>query len=133
MTKLREIFKDHFGKKMGMITIFEKFKKVANAKNFRYLVYFKCDCGKTGYICPRAAIKRKDCGCQSAIKRWAKRGGHRKTGTPIYQTHQSMMNRCYNKNVKSFARYGGRGIKVCKEWHNFKAFYRDMGDKPGEE
>lgn len=27
-----------------------------------------------------------------------------------------MKNRCYNESYPSFHRYGGRGIKVCKEW-----------------
>lgn len=35
-----------------------------------------------------------------------------------------MKDRCYNKNNSRYARYGGRGIKVCEEWlHDFMAFY----------
>ena len=29
-----------------------------------------------------------------------------------------MKQRCTNPNNKSFANYGGRGIKVCEEWFN---------------
>jgi hypothetical protein len=29
-----------------------------------------------------------------------------------------MKQRCYNPHNKSFYRYGGRGITVCKEWLN---------------
>lgn len=34
-----------------------------------------------------------------------------------------MKMRCFDKNVKTFALYGGRGISVCDEWKNdFLAF-----------
>jgi hypothetical protein len=41
-----------------------------------------------------------------------------------------MKNRCYNKNSEAYHNYGGRGINVSDEWHDFEAFYKDMGDKP---
>ena len=34
-----------------------------------------------------------------------------------------MKERCYNPNNKNFQHYGGRGITVCNEWHNFLLFY----------
>ena len=33
-----------------------------------------------------------------------------------------MMDRCYNKSNKSYNKYGGSGVIVCKEWHDFRAF-----------
>lgn len=33
-----------------------------------------------------------------------------------------MRERCMNKNHKSYKTYGGRGVKVCKEWNNPVAF-----------
>lgn len=42
-----------------------------------------------------------------------------------------MINRCHNPNQHHYARYGGRGIKVCDEWRkSFMAFYEHMGDPP---
>lgn len=41
-----------------------------------------------------------------------------------------IMNRCHNKEYKTYKYYGGAGIKVSKLWRRgFFAFYRDMGDK----
>lgn len=36
--------------------------------------------------------------------------------------HADMMQRCYNKNNRSYKNYGGRGIRVCKEWHDTHVF-----------
>ena len=38
----------------------------------------------------------------------------------------AMKNRCNNPNCSAFKNYGGRGIKVCKEWQSFRNFERDM-------
>jgi hypothetical protein len=34
-----------------------------------------------------------------------------------------MLTRCENPHAVNYCDYGGRGIKVCEEWHDFKAFY----------
>jgi hypothetical protein len=52
---------------------------------------------------------------------------HGLSTTKIYHTWQNMMDRCKGKKSVN---YGGRGIKVCKRWHNFINFYNDMGEKP---
>lgn len=52
---------------------------------------------------------------------------------PLYVTHQSMKQRCYNPNNIGFHLYGGRGIKVCSRWlgkDGFWNFVADMGEKP---
>ena len=41
-----------------------------------------------------------------------------------------MIQRCTNPKNKSFPGYGGRGIKVCEQWMNFKNFIADMGLRP---
>ena len=38
--------------------------------------------------------------------------------------YQNMKERCYNKNFIEYKNYGGRNIKICKEWLNdYRAFY----------
>lgn len=37
-----------------------------------------------------------------------------------------MKQRCLNPNNKKYPIYGGRGIKVCKEWLKFENFRDDM-------
>ena len=42
-----------------------------------------------------------------------------------------MTARCCDKKHKMYAYYGGRGIKICKEWqHTSKRFLEDMGECP---
>ncbi len=56
---------------------------------------------------------------------------HGMSRTPEYRTWHGTKDRCYNKNLKGYHRYGGRGIIVCDRWKNsFVNFYADMGDKP---
>ncbi len=53
-----------------------------------------------------------------------------------YGSWSCMLKRCYRENNNRYNLYGGRGIKVCEEWREpkagFKNFCRDMGDKPGK-
>ena len=42
--------------------------------------------------------------------------------TKCYRTWHSMLERCYNSNGSRYNRYGGRGVIVCEEWHNFQNF-----------
>lgn len=41
---------------------------------------------------------------------------------PWYGSYRAMMDRCYNKKVVNYSRYGGRGIKVCEEWFDIESF-----------
>jgi hypothetical protein len=42
----------------------------------------------------------------------------------------AMRKRCQYKKHPHYALYGGRGVKICHEWQEFAAFYRDMGPCP---
>ena len=41
---------------------------------------------------------------------------------PWYNSYRAMMDRCYRENASNYANYGGRGIEVCKEWHDIENF-----------
>ncbi len=44
----------------------------------------------------------------------------------IYYIWKGMRNRCNNPNNQNYKDYGGRGIKVCKQWDSFQNFQKDM-------
>lgn len=60
-----------------------------------------------------------------ARKRSARRGG-----TSTYYIWAAMIQRCTNSSNKDYKYYGGRGIAVCEQWHDFTSFLADMGEKP---
>jgi len=48
-----------------------------------------------------------------------------------YQTWKGMKERVNNPNSKTYYRYGGRGISICKRWmESFNNFISDMKEKP---
>ena len=49
-------------------------------------------------------------------------------GLSSYTVWSCMLGRCYNPSVREYNRYGGRGITVCDEWHNYQNF-RSWYDK----
>lgn len=50
--------------------------------------------------------------------------------TSLYTIWTGMKQRCSNPKNPFFARYGGRGIKVCDRWQkSFQNFANDMGDR----
>jgi hypothetical protein len=63
----------------------------------------------------------KSCGCAK---------NHGQSEAPTYSTWKAMMARCYSPKSPSYANYGGRGIFVVQEWHDFAVFLRDMGERP---
>lgn len=48
-----------------------------------------------------------------------KHGGQ---GTRLYQIWKSMRERCNTPTSSNYKRYGGKGIKICKEWDDFAVF-----------
>lgn len=41
---------------------------------------------------------------------------------PWYKSYSGMINRCENSNAANYNLYGGRGIRVCDEWHDIEVF-----------
>jgi hypothetical protein len=42
---------------------------------------------------------------------------------PCQKVWEGMMRRCYSEKHQAYHRYGGRGISVCKEWHDKHVFF----------
>lgn len=62
------------------------------------------------------------CGClrkENTSKMFKKTGN---SETRLYYIWCSMKARCENPNNISYKNYGGRGIKVCSEWHDYSNF-----------
>ena len=92
----------------------------------------RCECGNETIVGTGNLRKgmTKSCGCwRRAFPRVNKT--HGKGGTKLFAAWCSIRNRCYNKNVQSYPLYGGRGIKVCKQWRkSFITFAEHVGEPP---
>ncbi|MCC8066610.1 MAG: hypothetical protein LIO94_05850 [Clostridiales bacterium] len=60
----------------------------------------------------------KSCGCLKIDLQTT----HGYTQHRLYRVWHDMLQRCENPNCKQYKDYGGRGIKVCDEWHNPAVF-----------
>lgn len=52
--------------------------------------------------------------------RWSVSDG--KKPSREFAVWHSLMGRCYNPKHKAYPNYGGKGITVCEEWHDFQVF-----------
>lgn len=88
---------------------------------------FECYCGKrfNSIISHVSREKIISCGCEKAKIAALTKTTHGQSGSRLYRVWRSMKERTLNKNSKSFKNYGGRGIRVCKEWEkNFGVFFQ---------
>lgn len=86
-----------------------------------------CSCGSQERFVKIATLRcgeSKSCGCLHKERVTT----HGSWDNPLFKVWKGMMSRCYNEKDKRYSRYGGRGIKVCKRWHNMKNFFMDMTD-----
>jgi hypothetical protein len=55
---------------------------------------------------------------------------HGLSKTREYAVWCGMISRCAATSGPDYARYAGRGIKVCERWRKFENFWADMGPAP---
>lgn len=113
-------------------------QEAAPSKNSHSYWLCKCDCGKecVTRTSNLQSCMTASCGCLARERARAlmtkMKTTHGRSGTPEYRAWHDMMLRCYNPSSKHFKDYGGRGIKVCPEWHELERFCDDMGPRPIE-
>jgi len=109
------------GNVYGRLTVIELLPAVKS----HYKARCVCVCGKESVcnITSLASGRIQSCGCAKREKLQEKNFKHGMSGSRIYVNWKGMLARCENKNHSKYSNYGGRGISVCKEWHDFNAFY----------
>lgn len=96
--------------------------------NSRSLWICKCDCGNETVV-SISNLKNghtKSCGCynkERTRETHMLHGDDRKNQVErLYRVWKSMRQRCYLTSSKVYKYYGGRGIRVCKEWNDYSTF-----------
>jgi hypothetical protein len=120
---------DILGNKYGRLTVLARdgINHVGKA-----LWLCQCDCGNkkivVGY--DLRSGHTKSCGCLNKEHFGNLNKKHGKSWTPEWKIWVAMKRRCYDQSQQFYNMYGGRGIIVCKKWHDFNNFYNDMGKRP---
>lgn len=117
---------DLSGQRIGRLTVLEK---VGTNKNQKAIYNCVCDCG-TEKIITAGDLKSGrviSCGCVAKSNLFELHENNKTHGfsnSRIYHVWNGMLQRCENPNSTAYKDYGGRGIKVCKEWHDIKVFVK---------
>lgn len=111
--------------KIGRWTIISRIIKLNKSNQAQY--FCRCDCGTEKSV---SAFRlrngsSKSCGCLARELSSKRLTTHGLTNHPLFSIWNTMMNRCYNKKTKAYPDYGGRGIYVCKRWHDVSLFIKD--------
>lgn len=116
--------KDMTNQKFGRLTVISRADNSANGKTMWNCI---CDCGKKTIVSATnlrtGAVK--SCGCmrKETIAKSNYKHGQRRTR--LYNIWAKMRYRCEKEYDSAYKYYGGRGIKVCKEWStSFETFQK---------
>lgn len=95
-----------------------------------------CECGEERPV-EGVHLRRgssQSCGCKQAdearVRASVNSYRHGQCETPAYIAWAAMIQRCENPKCRGYKNYGGRGIRVCQEWHKFEPFFTHMGPRP---
>ena len=118
------------GERFGRLVV----KRFHDVKGGRYRWFCRCDCGGSAIVNTSNLIKGNTlgCGCVRRERTGDANRRHGATKSTEYKVWLSMRQRCHQKNNKSYHRYGGRGIRICKRWQSFENFLADMGRRPSQ-
>lgn len=127
------MFIDRSGIRYGRLVVIERdnsFGPASRRNRTRWLCI--CDCGNFK-IAKGASLYRgtlTSCGCLQKEVIGSLNKTHGLSMTNDYKAFQMMHDRCRNPNNRNYKYYGARGIAVCKRWHDYDNFLKDMGERP---
>lgn len=120
---------DLTGQRFGRLTVIKK----NGCKNGHILWECDCKCGNTVTVkgIHLRSGHTQSCGCYKSETVTQSHTTHGMSKEPVYSAWNSIIQRCENRNNKSFLDYGGRGIKMCERWRkSFEAFFKDVSMLP---
>jgi hypothetical protein len=131
----RRLLADLKAEKWGRWTVIRevKAKKYFYKKTKKHIVKRRmeclCECGTKRIVSLEQLTrgKSRSCGCFQKENTSKIHKTHGASFTKMYKIWTGMKTRCYRKKYTAYKYYGGRGIKVCKRWHKFENFLKDMG------
>lgn len=114
---------DLIGQRFGKLVVIGRADPpVDNQGSARW--HCRCDCGHDTDVVGQSLRRglTASCGCLQKERTRAASITHGQTGSHLHYVWKAMLQRCENQHNKSYDGYGGRGITVCEEWHDFVNF-----------
>jgi hypothetical protein len=89
------------------------------------MALFQCYCGNLFETLIRSVItgNTKSCGCFAHKSKKTRFIKHGLRNHAVYKVWCGIKTRCYNKNRADYKYYGGLGITLDQEFHDFKTFF----------
>lgn len=109
-------YNDLTGRRFGLLTVLEKQDNLGGHINWRC----KCDCGNITVARGAVLTSGHKQFCESCQRKL--RGSTWRSDNRIYKIWKHMLERCEVQKDRYFHCYGGRGIEVCSEWHDYDIF-----------
>lgn len=115
------------GRKFCRWTVFSKAEDIGCNRAWRCI----CDCGEERSVLQFSLLSggSKSCGClrkeicrDVCLSRTAHGDAGRGKMTRLRSIWGDMRKRCMNPRTKAFSNYGGRGIKICQGWDDYRTF-----------
>lgn len=118
------------GQRFGRLTVFSLAYKNGH-RGWRC----RCECRRvvwvsTGHL---RSGHTTSCGCKKFEAEFNVTHGQSRADaeTSEYRVWCKLISRCENPKDARFHRYGGRGIRVCRQWRrSFEAFFKAVGPRP---
>lgn len=114
---------DLTGRTFGRWTVLERKGRVKSQQMW----LCKCDCGTIREVTHTSLVcgKSLSCGCYHKDIISKMLTTHGMSDSRIYSIYYNIKRRCNNPNDKRYKDYGGRGIKICKEWDDSFLLFLD--------
>lgn len=124
-------WEEMIGKRYGRLRVIQD---AGRTEAYARKLLCRCDCGNE-VIVFASNLRRghtTSCGC---IKHEIVKAGahtvHGGCGSRLYSIWKGMRRRCQDIKAINYSRYGGRGIKVCKDWDESFSSFREWALKNG--
>lgn len=123
------------GHRYGRLTAVRRIGAMGQGSRRRALWLFRCDCGAEIHSTSNKVRtgNTQSCGCLRTEKATAlalRRAIHGAKRSREYRAWLAMRDRRNGAGSRSFHLYGGRGVRVCARWDDFRTFLADMGPMP---
>lgn len=109
------------GQRFGRLIVIEEAKKEKSNNSYWRC---RCDCGNETTVIGTSLTSghTTSCGCKKIEETIKRNTTHGESNTRLYSIWRHMIKRTENPHDERYKYYGGRGIKVCEEWHDYSVF-----------